>query len=249
MTSLTTYTRFEVIRTLRNKQSFIFSLVFPILMYCLFAAPNKNVKNFGGVPGLRATQYYMVSLMAFGTMVAVLGGGARIAAERTVGWNRILRLTPLTPNAYIRTKILVGYLMAILTILLMYIAGISFGVRLSLGIWLTMTVLVLIALAPFAALGIGLGHLLNDDAVGPATGGGVSLMAFLGGSYFPITGGGWFPAVCKILPSYWLVRAGHVAYGGSRNAWGIEGWVVIGAWTVALVFFAAWAFRRDTGKR
>lgn len=210
MTQLATYTRYELLRTLRNKQSFIFSIIFPIIMFCLFAAPNRNVKNFAGVPGLSATKYYMVSLLAFGAMVAVVGGGARIAAERTVGWNRILRLTPLTSSAYLRTKVLVGYLMALLTLLLMYAAGVIFGVRLGASTWLTMTGLVLIALAPIAALGIGLGHLLNDDAVGPATGGGVSLLAFLGGSYFPITGGGWFPAVCKLLPSFWLVRAGKV---------------------------------------
>ena len=46
--------------------------------------------------GLFAPQYYMVGLLAFGAMVAVMSGGARIAAERTIGWNRQLRLTPLS---------------------------------------------------------------------------------------------------------------------------------------------------------
>ena len=38
----------------------------------------------------------MVGLAAFGAMNAVLAFGARIAAEREVGWNRQLRLTPLS---------------------------------------------------------------------------------------------------------------------------------------------------------
>ena len=39
----------------------------------------------------------MVSMAGFGAMIAAIAGGARIAAERSVGWNRQLRLTPLAP--------------------------------------------------------------------------------------------------------------------------------------------------------
>ena len=45
--------------------------------------------------GISAPLYFMVGLAAFGTMNAMLASGARIAAERTVGWNRQLRITPL----------------------------------------------------------------------------------------------------------------------------------------------------------
>jgi hypothetical protein len=86
-------------------------------MYFLLAAPQKHNHNFGGdkdtFTGLFAPLYYMTGLLGFGAMVAVMGGGARIAAERTVGWNRQLRLTPLTPRSYLRTKVLTGYLMAV----------------------------------------------------------------------------------------------------------------------------------------
>ena len=37
-------------------------------------------------------------------MGAVLAGGARIAVDRSAGWNRQLRLTPLAPRAYLATK-------------------------------------------------------------------------------------------------------------------------------------------------
>ena len=52
-----------------------------------------------------------------------------------------------------------------------------------------MTGLILVGLVPFAALGILLGHLLNTDSIGPAMGGGVSLLAFLGGTWFPLEHG------------------------------------------------------------
>ena len=88
--------------------------------------------------------------------------------------------------------------------------------RLPFTSWLEMTGLVLIALIPFAALGIGLGHCSTTTRPARRLGGGVSLFAFLGGSWFPITGGGLFIAFCKLLPSYWLVQAGHVGLGGDE---------------------------------
>jgi ABC-2 type transport system permease protein len=244
-----TYTRLELVRMLRNRQNFFFSLAFPIIMYLLLAGLNKNDHNFGGTKshptGLFAPQYYMTSLLAFGGMVAVMSGGARIAAERTVGWNRLLRLTPLRPGQYLWTKVLTGYFTVAIGIVALYIAGISFGVRLPVGSWFVMTGLVLVALIPFAAIGIGLGHLLNDDAAGTAIGVGSSLFAFLGGSWFPITGSGVFVNICKLLPSYWLTQAGHVGLGVS-NPWTIEGWVVIAVWALAAGAFARWAYLRDT---
>ena len=132
--------------------SFLFSLIFPIIMYFLLAGPNKNDHNFGGTKGhptgLFAPQYYMIGLLAFGAMIAVMSGGARIAAERTIGWNRQLRLTPLSAGSYLRSKIAVGYMMAGLAIVLLYAAGIVLGVRMSFGHWLEMTALILIALDP-----------------------------------------------------------------------------------------------------
>ncbi len=51
-----------------------------------------------------------------------------------------------------------------------------------------MTGLILIGLVPFAALGIMIGHMLTPDSIGPAMGGGISLLALLGGVWFPLGG-------------------------------------------------------------
>ena len=61
-------------------------------------------------------------------------------------------------------------------------------------------------------------------------GGATALLAFLGGTWFPITGDGGFAHDSpSCLPSYWLVQASHVGIGG--DAWGATGWVVVGAWS------------------
>ena len=66
--------------------------------------------------GISMPLYFMVGLAAFATMNAMLASGGRIAADRAAGWNRQLRVSPLPPSAYIGTKVLTGYLLALLCI-------------------------------------------------------------------------------------------------------------------------------------
>ena len=69
-----------------------------------------------------------------------------------------------------------------------------------------------------------LGHLLASDSIGPAIGGTTALLALLGGTWFPITGG-TMQTIAEALPSYWLVRASQVGIGGA--GWGVTGWAVV----------------------
>lgn len=236
------YARYELIRAFRNWRFLIFSLGFPLVLYLAIAVPSRHEHDLGGT-GIAAPLYFMVGLAAFGTMNAVIAAGARIAAERSVGWNRQLRLTPLSARAYLQTKVLTAYLTALVTIVVLYAAGVSLGVRFPAGRWLEMTGLILVGLIPFAALGILIGHLLNADSIGPALGGGTALFALLGGVWFPI-GSGLMHDVAQALPSYWLVQASRVAVGG--ETWGPRGWLVVAAWSVVLAVLAARAYRRDT---
>ena len=247
MTTSLTYARYELLRTFRNGRFFIFSLVFPLIMYLLIAGPNRNVHNLGqtdSFAGYFAPLSYMVSLAAWGGMTAVIAGGARIAAERSVGWNRQLRLTPLSTRNYFRTKVATGYLMALVSLALLYLSGVMLGVRLPADKWLQMTGLILVALIPFAAIGIFMGHVLTVDSMGPALGGVTAVLAFLGGTWFPITGGGFFRVLAECLPSYWLVQAGRVGLGG--QVWNGTAWLCIAVWTAVFAFLAMKAYQRDT---
>ena len=239
------YIRYELLRTLRNRRFFLLSLGFPLVLFYLLAGSTGNVHNFEHT-GVSAPLYFMVGLASFGTMGAMLSCGARIASERAVGWNRQLRISPLSPRAYFRVKVLTGYMMAAISLIVLYVAGTTLGVTLRADQWLKMTGLILVALVPFAALGILIGHLLTPDSVGPAMGGSISLLAFLGGTWFPIPDHGFLHDVGQFIPSYWLVQASHVAVGG--RAWSGMGWGVIAAWTVVLSLLAAQAYRRDTGR-
>ena len=119
---LAAYTRYELLRTLRNRRFFILSLGFPLVLFFLIAGPNRNVHNLDGT-GISPPMYFMVGMVAFGTMSSMLSCGARIAAERAVGWNRQLRISPLSTRAYFRAKVLTAYLMALLSMVVLYRVG------------------------------------------------------------------------------------------------------------------------------
>jgi ABC-2 type transport system permease protein len=236
------YLRYEVLRAFRNRIFLVFSLGFPLVLFLVVAGTNRHAV----LDGISFPLYYMTGMTAWGAMAAVVSSGARIAAERQAGWIRQMRITPLPTRTYFSAKVVSGYLLAGLSMVVLYAVGSAMGIRLSASQWLTMTGLLLAGLVPFAVLGIVLGHLLTADSVGPAMGGITAVFALLGGTWFPLATGGVLLRVVKIVPSYWLVQAGKTALGG--HGWPAEGWLVVAVWTVALGLLAARVYRRDTAR-
>lgn len=241
--SYATYLRCEVVRTFRNRRFFLFSLAFPLIIYFAVAGANRHSK----VEAVALPLYFMTGMVAFGAMIAVISSGARIATERQLGWVRQLRITPLRTRTYFEAKVLSGYLMALVTIVLMYLAGTALGVRLDARQWAIMTLLLLVGLAPFTLLGILAGHLLKPDSLGPAVGGVTTLFALVSGAWGPLSEGRYFVDVVKCVPSYWLVQSGRVvAFGGGWPP--AQAWIVIAVWGAALARLAVVAYRRDTAR-
>jgi ABC-2 type transport system permease protein len=236
------YLRYEILRTFRNRRFLVFSLGFPLVMFLVVGGSNRHAV----LDGISFPLYYMIGMTSWGAMAAMIASGARIADERQTGWTRQMRITPLPTRAYFSSKVVSGYLLAGLSMVVLYAVGSFLGVRLSAGQWLTMTGLLLVGLVPFAVLGIMLGHLLRADSAGPAVGGLTAVFALLGGTWFPLATGGVLLTVVKCVPSYWLVQAGKTAFGG--HGWPAEGWIIVGAWTVALAFLATRVYRRDTAR-
>lgn len=241
-----TYLRYELVRLFRNKRFFIFSLVMPFLLYLTIAGPNQDEVVDIGFGDIEFPLFYMVSMAGYGAMIAAMGGGARVALERSTGWNRQLRLTPLSPAMYFAAKVVTGYVMAALSIVLIYAAGLSFGVRLSAGHWAQTTALLLVAVLPFAAAGLLMGHLLTADSVGPVLGGAGAFFAILGGIWFPLPDHGFVHELGQLLPSFWIGQAARISYGGA--AWPAKAWLVIAVWTVVLALLTVRAYRRDTAR-
>ncbi len=236
-----TYLRYEVLRNFRNWRFLFLTLAFPLVLYFSVASANRYT-TFNGIA---FTVYFMAAMATLGAMASVVSGAAVIAADRSTGWTRQMRITPLTAGTYFGARVLNGYLRAVLTIVLLCLAGTALGVRLSATQWVTVVGLLLVGLIPFALLGILLGHLLNADSSAVAVGGIVTLFALLGGVYgFQIAKSGPMFQVIKAIPSYWLVQAAKTALG--HGGWPVEGWIVIAVWTLLLAALAVFAYQRDT---
>jgi ABC-2 type transport system permease protein len=236
------YINYEVRRTFRNWRFLLFSLGFPLVLFLIIAGSNRHAR----LDGVSLPLYYMTGMAAWGAMMAVISTGGNIANERQLGWTRQIRITPLPRRVYFQAKVLCGYLMAVLTLAVLYVAGAMVGVSLGAGAWAAMTGLILVGLVPFVVLGILLGHLLTTDSLGPAMGGITSLLALLGGAWGPLATTGVLLTLVKMLPSYWLVQADKTAMGG--HGWPVEAWAVLGVWVLGLGWLANRVYLRDTAR-
>jgi ABC-2 type transport system permease protein len=235
-----THVRYEILRSLRNRRLIGLSLALPLVLFYAVVPENRHAVT----DGISFPLYFMTAMAAYGAMWAAISPGTRIARDRSKGWVRQLRVTPLQARTEIVAKVLTAYLVVLPTLALLYLAGVSLGVRLDAAQWLEMTGLLLVGLAPVVVAGIALGHLLTVDALAPAAGGFVVLLALLGGAFGRLFNAGVMLTITKLLPSYWLVQAGKTVLGS--GSWPAEGWIVVAVWTLCLTPLAAIAWRHDT---
>jgi ABC-2 type transport system permease protein len=239
-----TYYKYEFLRLWRNKRFSFFTVGIPLVLFLAIGLPQRDVDVTFGAAHLKLILVYMVAMAGYGAIGAALGGGARISSERSVGWNRQLRLTPLRVRRYFAAKVLTAYAMALVSIILLFAVGAIFGVHVPASRWAEMIGLILVGLLPFVGIGIIIGHLLTPDSMGPAIGGGGSMFALLGGIWFPFSNGSALQKIGEFIPSYWIAQAARVGVG--TDAWTMKGWIVIAGWTVAMAAIAARVYQRDT---
>ncbi len=241
-----TYLALEARRALRNPRSLFFTVVFPVVLFLI----ESSVFGNSNVPDAKITYtvYLMASFGAYGGFMACLNGGARTAVERSQGWQRQLRLTPLTPRAYLIGKAAVAQAVALPPIALVaLVAGLFEGVHLSASTWALTIVGTWLACIPFAVLGLLVGQLSTAENMQVYTSSLMILLGFLGGILFPVTlFPTWLANVAKVLPSYWLADIGRgptVGYDQLGTAL-----VVLAVWTVVLSIAVSRRYQRDSAR-
>jgi ABC-2 type transport system permease protein len=236
-----TYLRLEAIRLYRNKRVVIFSTLMPALLVLIIGGVSVGDDS-------DAKKYVMVSMALFGAMTAAISSGGTIAVERGLGWNRTLRLTPLSPVAYVMNKVLLALLAAVPPVLLTFAVGAAgLHVRLSAAEWLLCFAGAWLSSLPFAALGVVIGYLAKPDSVQQVTALLNLTLAAFGGLWVPVSLMPHFlQQIAKLTPSYWT---GEVARSpldhGRIDAQAIA---VLAGWTVLLAAIALRRFRVDTAR-
>lgn len=238
MTGLGTFLRFEVLRLLRNLRYVGITIGFPVVFYSLFLHNNKPLAHIAGTDW---KTYFMVSMASFGAMVAALNaGGTRLAAERASGWTRQLRVTPLPSWSYVTTKISASMVIALPVICVVELTGLLVGgVRLGLGTWAVLTVVLWASALPFAALGVLVGFVASGETAYPLVTALMFLLSFFGGLFTPVTN---LPPVLRqvadFLPSYHHASLGWAVVAGRAPAAADAG--ILLAYSIAFGLAIAW---------
>jgi ABC-2 type transport system permease protein len=236
----TGYLMLEVKRALRAGRFLIFTVAFPILMFVFLSGVyGDNVQQHTGL---------MINMITWGAFSAALFAGARVAIERDAGWQRQLRLTPLTGPGYLVGKAIVGMVVALPAVVLVPLVGaLGEGVRLDAGQWLHITLGVWLAAIPFALLGLLLGQYGTADSMQSITGVLMMVLAMFGGLWVPLDSlPGLFSGIAKVLPSYWMNQVGSTAIGSGESL--VTCVLVLGAWTVVLAALVIRRYRVDSAR-
>ena len=240
-----TLVRLELRRMLRNRRTVIFSVVMPVVFFLLFGTGRSYSNESAGHGNVAA--FIMVSMALYGAMLSTTGGGAMVAVERSQGWSRQLRLTPLTSAAYIAVKVLVAMLLGGLSVVVTYTAGALTGAHMETSAWVVTGLAVWVGSLVFAAFGVFMGYLLPSENVMQILGPGLALFAFLGGLFVPLEQmSQTFRTIAHLTPMYGLNEVVHAPLTGDAPGWTAV--VNVAFWLAVFVGGAVWRFGRDTAR-
>ena len=235
----------ELKRVLRNRRTMIFSLVVPAAFYFLFGVGQTYTNDNAGRGNVGA--FIMISMALYGAMISTTGGGAMVATERAQGWSRQLRLTPLSPIAYVTIKVAVAMVLGLLSILVVYICGLFTHAKMdSPWLFVATAAIAWAGSLVFAAFGLFMGYLLPSENVMQILGPGLALLAFGGGLFIPLTDGSAFEIFARFTPMYGISKLAHAPLTGDTVQWWWVANVVV--WLAVFVGGAAWCLRGDTDR-
>jgi ABC-2 type transport system permease protein len=244
-----TVLRLEVRRLLRNRRTVIFAIIFPVVFFLAFGL-NKAYANQSAGPGSHGnvSAFVMISMALYGAVLATTSGGAMVSIERAAGWSRQLRLTPLSPVAYIVIKVLTAMVLGLASVVVVYIVGGLTGKpSMPMYLWVVTAACVWVGSLVFAAFGLFMGYLLPTENVMQFLGLGLALLSFAGGLFIPLS---QFPhavqTVAEFTPLYGLNQLVHAPLlgVGVQLAW-VANAVI---WLAIFAGGAVWRFRKDTAR-
>jgi ABC-2 type transport system permease protein len=240
------YFGLEMARQLRNARSLVFTFAIPVVMLLIFGGTyGSQFDSAAHLPWIVVTT---VQMGGYGAMMAALAQAFTIVNERSVGWNRQLRITPLSGTGYLVTKVAAALAVGLLSIIIvMAVSIIVLHANLSAEGWIMAGLGLWIGIVPFALIAILIGQFAKPEFAQP-----LFMVTFLGLS---ILGGLWVPLdilpawvsnVAQVVPSFWLNRLGQMGASLSGNA--LTPVLVLSGWTVVLGVFITWRYRRDAAR-
>jgi ABC-2 type transport system permease protein len=194
--------RSEFLRVLRAPAFAVPTLVFPPMFYLLFGV------LLNGGHG-KATSYLLATFGVFGVMApGLFGFGVAMALDRERGFLALKRALPTPPGAMLLAKMAMAMVFAVMiSIILMTIALTLGKVTLAPGQLLEMTLVNVLGVLPFCAIGLYIGTVVSGQGA-PAVINILYLpMAFLAGLWMPLSMlPPLFAKLAPLWPAYHLAQ-------------------------------------------
>jgi ABC-2 type transport system permease protein len=243
-----TYIGLESLRQLRNARGLIFTFAIPLVMLLIFGSAYGGSGQVDKVTGLPWLVVTTVQMAGYGGMMAALGQAFNIVTERSIGWNRQLRVTPLSGTGYLISKVVAALATALVAIvLLILVSVVVLHAQLSFGGWAMAALGLWVGVIPFALLAVMIGQFAKPQFAQPLFMVVFFGMAILGGLWIPLQiMPSWVANVAQVVPSYWLNKLGQMGAGLTGNV--MEPMLVLLGWTVVLAAFIIWRYRRDSAR-
>jgi ABC-2 type transport system permease protein len=198
----------ELKQFLRQRESVVFTLFFPVILLFIFGTVFKDTI----APGVTFSQYFVAGMIASGLVNTGFQQLAiTIPMERDDGTLKRLRGTPMSVSSYFIGKaLLVTFLMIIQTALLLFFGSVVFDLNLptQTSLWWNFTWLVVLGSACSTVLGIAF-------SVVPKSGRGASavvspiviILQFFSGVFFVFTSlPNWMQQFAALFPLKWLTQ-------------------------------------------
>jgi ABC-2 type transport system permease protein len=234
----------ELRRMLRNRRTIVFTLILPAALLLSFGG-QKGWDDAAGSGNVAA--YILVSMALYGAALTSAACGSMVALERSLGWSRQLRLTPLNPFVYILIKALVALVMGALAIAAVNAVGLLQGkAEMPTHIWIITPFLTVGCTLTFAALGVFIGYVVPGENAMQILGPGLALMSFLGGVFIPLD---QYSDVVRHV-AYWTPMYGVSEIARAPLTHDLPWFAIVNAvgWFAIFVAGAAWRMSKDTAR-
>lgn len=203
-------TRIEVKQLFRERDSLVFTFLFPVIMLFIFGSVFSKTKLDGGVT---FTQYFAAGMIATGIVLSSFQQLAiSIAVERDDGSLKRLRGTPMPPASFFLGKIgMVLVTSLIQTAILLAVGAALFGLKLptSTHLWLRFAWIFLLGTAAGTVCGIAYSSIPRSArSAGAVVSPIMIILCFISGVYFVYSSlPTWMQTVGAIFPLKWLTEA------------------------------------------
>jgi ABC-2 type transport system permease protein len=191
----------------RQRESVVFTLMFPVILLLVFGA----VLDYDLGSGVSFTQYFMAGVIAAGILGASLQNMAiNIATERSDGTLKGLAGTPMPKAAYFVGKVVQVFAVTVAIIaILLAIGALFYGVDLPSGSdWITFVWVAGLGSAACTLLGIAVSSLARNGRSASATVTPVALvLQFISGVFFQFSQvPTWLQTVASLFPLKWMAQ-------------------------------------------